>query len=75
LYSINTDPLNESTVLDEQAWALSDGTPAIYLHIRGRFEDEIHLLITTINGQPITIVSFGDAVLLEQIAASLRPAP
>jgi hypothetical protein len=75
LYPSNVESQSEDIVLDEQERTLSDGTPALYTHIRGRFEYEIYVLVTTINERLITIISYEDGEILEQMAASLRRVP
>ncbi len=60
-------------VLWEERWTLSGGVPAVRLQVRSEVAGEAALLCVVINGQSLSLQGYGDLVLFDAIAASLRP--
>lgn len=61
-------------IVKEQQRLRADGSPMTYLSIIDRFQTPATVFLTEVNGHTITVAGYGDENVIEQIAASLRPA-
>lgn len=70
--SVQANPGGVPQILAEQARMLASGEQALYLHLNSSFGGEVEVLVTLLNGRVIQVVAYGERVLFDQVAMSLR---
>lgn len=65
------DELDSSPTLVDEGWMLPSGLPGRHWVISG-FSGKVNLLITAINGRKVIVACYGEPLLFNSIAGSLR---